>query len=168
MNPRALAACIRQANTIDITRRSPSYEVRLAKYADRGFEIYFPALERTRLNYSEVSFVFLLLFELSDAVLKLYDCNLVAYPKGLARLVVLELMREIPFHYHNIYNRNSLNGHSKKFQCHQSLDFKPVEERLAESNYDSCWIRIPYGPDWDAERVKKLVEKIVIFDNASQ
>ncbi len=45
-NPRALVALIRQANTIDITRRSPSYEMRLAKYASRGFEIYFPELKR--------------------------------------------------------------------------------------------------------------------------
>lgn len=55
MNPRALAAFIRQANTIDMTQRSPSYEVRLAKYANRGFEVYFPQLDRLRLDYNTVS-----------------------------------------------------------------------------------------------------------------
>lgn len=50
MSPRSLAACIRQANTIDITRRSPSYEVRLAKYALREFEILFPSLRRENID----------------------------------------------------------------------------------------------------------------------
>ena len=55
MSPRSLAAFIRQANTINMTRRSPSYEVRLAKYARRGFEIYFPDLRREDVdNTSEV------------------------------------------------------------------------------------------------------------------
>jgi len=44
MNPRSLVAFIRQANTIDMTRRSPSYELRLAKYARQGFEVYYPDL----------------------------------------------------------------------------------------------------------------------------
>ena len=37
--PRGIAAFMTQTNTIDLTRRSPSYETRLAKYARRGFEI---------------------------------------------------------------------------------------------------------------------------------
>lgn len=45
-NPRSLVAMMRQANTVDMTRRSPSYEVRLAKYAARGFEVYVPELRR--------------------------------------------------------------------------------------------------------------------------
>ena len=45
-NPRSIVAMMRQANTVDITRRSPSYEVRLAKYAARGFEVYVPELRR--------------------------------------------------------------------------------------------------------------------------
>ena len=49
-NPRAVIAMMRQANTIDITRRSPSYEVRLAKYASRGFEIYVPDLRRVDID----------------------------------------------------------------------------------------------------------------------
>ncbi|KAF8969053.1 hypothetical protein BDZ97DRAFT_1594843, partial [Flammula alnicola] len=45
-NPRAIVALMRQCNIVDISRRSPSYEMRLAKYAKRGFEILVPALER--------------------------------------------------------------------------------------------------------------------------
>ena len=48
--PRALVAMMRQANTVDITRRSPSYEVRLTKYAARGFEVYVPELKREEID----------------------------------------------------------------------------------------------------------------------
>lgn len=49
-NPRALVACMRQCNTTDVTRRSPSYEVRLAKYAARGFEVYVSNLNRKDID----------------------------------------------------------------------------------------------------------------------
>lgn len=50
VNPRSLTAVMRQSNTIDITRRSPSYELRLAKYTEQGFEIFVPSLSRTKVN----------------------------------------------------------------------------------------------------------------------
>ena len=49
-NPRAIVSMMRQANTVDMTRRSPSYEVRLAKYSSRGFEIYIPGLKRDEVD----------------------------------------------------------------------------------------------------------------------
>ena len=48
--PRALASYITQINTIDLTRRSPSYENRLSKYSHRGFEIFWPQLDRSRID----------------------------------------------------------------------------------------------------------------------
>ncbi len=41
---------MRQSNTVDMTRRSPSYEVRLAKYSTRGLEVYFPGLKRDEID----------------------------------------------------------------------------------------------------------------------
>ena len=41
---------MRQANTVDVTRRSPSYEVRLAKYSTRGFEVKVPTLRRADID----------------------------------------------------------------------------------------------------------------------
>ena len=41
---------MRQSNTVDMTRRSPSYEVRLAKYSSRGFEVYVPDLKRDEID----------------------------------------------------------------------------------------------------------------------
>ena len=49
-NPRAIVAMMRQCNTIDVTRRSPSYEVRLAKYSSRDFEVYVPSLRRAEVD----------------------------------------------------------------------------------------------------------------------
>lgn len=48
--PRALAAYITQTNQIDLTRRSPSYENRLSKYSHRGFEVFWPPLDRSRID----------------------------------------------------------------------------------------------------------------------
>jgi hypothetical protein len=49
-SPRGIVAMMRQANTVDMTRRSPSYEVRLAKYSLRDFEIYVPDLRRDDID----------------------------------------------------------------------------------------------------------------------
>ena len=50
MTPRCHQALIRQMNTVDMTRRSPTYELRLAKYADRGFEVEVPLLQREKID----------------------------------------------------------------------------------------------------------------------
>ena len=49
-NPRAIVAMMRQCNTVDMTRRSPSYEVRLTKYSMRDFEVYVPTLRRDDID----------------------------------------------------------------------------------------------------------------------
>ncbi|KAJ2911616.1 hypothetical protein MD484_g8798, partial [Candolleomyces efflorescens] len=74
-NPRAVIALMRQCNTVDLTRRSPSYEVRLAKYAERGFEVFVPHLERARIDQ------------------EIYN-HTVFEVNGLARLLLLESIFE--------------------------------------------------------------------------
>lgn len=49
-SPRAIAAYMTQINHIDLTRRSPSYENRLSKYSHRGFEVFWPGLDRSRID----------------------------------------------------------------------------------------------------------------------
>jgi hypothetical protein len=49
-SPRAIVSMMRQSNTVDMTRRSPSYEIRLAKYSSRGFEVYIPGLKRGEID----------------------------------------------------------------------------------------------------------------------
>ncbi|PPR03097.1 LOW QUALITY PROTEIN: hypothetical protein CVT26_004616 [Gymnopilus dilepis] len=81
-NPRALTAIIRQANTVDISRHSPSFEYRLAKYALRGFQIYIPSLDRDRVKPW------------------VYNPNLQHFPNGLAKLLVLEKALTSPDYYY--------------------------------------------------------------------
>lgn len=69
--PRAIASFITQTNTLDLQRRSPSYENRLSKYSRRGFEVHWPALERDRIDPT--------IFERSFG-----------RTQGLARLLILE------------------------------------------------------------------------------
>jgi hypothetical protein len=60
-----------ECNTIDLSRRSPSYENRLSKYSHRGFEVYWPLLDRGRIDPT--------IFERSFG-----------RTQGLARLLILE------------------------------------------------------------------------------
>lgn len=71
--PRGITAFMTQTNMIDLSRRSPSYESRLSKYSHRGFEVYWPLLDRSRVDPT--------IFERSFA-----------RTMGLARLLVLETL----------------------------------------------------------------------------
>lgn len=50
VSPRAIASYITQINQIDLTRHSPSYENRLYKYSHRGFEAFWPQLDRSKVD----------------------------------------------------------------------------------------------------------------------
>jgi hypothetical protein len=50
VTPRALGSFITQINHVDLSRRSPSYENRLSKYSRRNFEVYWPDLDRSRID----------------------------------------------------------------------------------------------------------------------
>ncbi len=49
-NPRGLSAIMRRSNIVDLSRMSPSFELRLVKYASRGYEIRLPSLRREDVN----------------------------------------------------------------------------------------------------------------------
>jgi hypothetical protein len=59
-NPRAIVAMMRQCNTVDMTRRSPSYEVRLSKYSARGYEVFVPSLRRSDVDPTVRPFAFII------------------------------------------------------------------------------------------------------------
>ncbi|CAH0048968.1 unnamed protein product [Clonostachys solani] len=48
--PRGAASIMTRTNTIDLTRRSPSYEYRLYKYRSHNFDVYWDFLERSRID----------------------------------------------------------------------------------------------------------------------
>ncbi|KAI0337566.1 ankyrin [Trametopsis cervina] len=144
-NPRAIVAMMRQCNTTDVTRRSPSYEVRLAKYAARDFEIYVPQLKRADVDPT--------IFERS-----------IVRVQGLARLLVLEKLATADSRERYISSRRELRGRPYKANSWRRFKKKEYKGDLKDdvnaglelSDYDVVSLHIPYGPGWDARRIEKL------------
>ena len=147
VTPRALGSYITQINPIDLTRRSPSYENRLSKYSHRNFEVYWPDLDRSRVDPT--------IFERS------FQRTL-----GLARLLVLERLptssaretymnkrreeRGRPTFRSNAYLRR-LGGNIKDFHEDEVADW--VDEGDV-SNYHT--FTVPYGEKFHAKKIEKL------------
>ncbi|KAJ7066903.1 ankyrin repeat protein [Mycena belliarum] len=147
-NPRAIVAMMRQCNTVDMTRRSPSYEVRLAKYSARAFEVYVPSLARTAIDPT--------IFERS-----------IVRITGLARLLVLEKLTNTDERFAFLESRRTLRGrpnplsrYSRRSKRKYKGDLKAEGTALGGlemNDYDVASLHIPYGPGWDARRIDKLV-----------
>ncbi|WQF84947.1 Putative ankyrin repeat-containing domain superfamily [Colletotrichum destructivum] len=146
VTPRALGSFITQVNQIDLTRRSPSYENRLSKYSHRNFEVYWPELERNRIDPT--------IFERS------FQRTL-----GLARLLVLERLptqsvRDTYLNKRreergrptaNRFNPHRLNGNIKDSYEDEVADW--VDENDV-SNYHT--FTVPYGQYFHAKKIEKL------------
>ncbi|KAF4615928.1 hypothetical protein D9613_011323 [Agrocybe pediades] len=144
-NPRAIVAAMRQCNTVDITRRSPSYEVRLAKYSRRNFEVYVPTLEREKVDPT------------------IYERS-IARMEGLARLLVLEKLADDNLRNAFLEGRRQLRGRQTALSRYTRNRRKYKGDLKAETgfgvemnDYDVASLHIPYGPGWDARRIDKLV-----------
>ncbi|KAF2738451.1 ankyrin [Polyplosphaeria fusca] len=145
--PRALAAYMTQTNTIDLTRRSPSYENRLSKYSRRGFEVYWPLLDRSRVDPT------------------IFERNF-ARTVGLARLLVLERLptkseresymderrRERGRPAINRYHNSSMQGNIKDRFEDEVAEWVDGDE---VSDYHT--FTIPYGPKYHAKKIEKLL-----------
>ncbi|KAL6891139.1 hypothetical protein HDV57DRAFT_284471 [Trichoderma longibrachiatum] len=143
--PRTLGSIITQINHIDLSRRSPSYENRLSKYSHRNFEVYWPELDRSRVDPT--------IFERS------FQRTL-----GLARLLVLERLPTT--HARDAYlnkrrqergrpalqrNHFSLKGNLKSYHEDEVADWLSEED---VSNYHT--FTVPYGEKFNAKRIEKL------------
>ncbi|KAK4939530.1 hypothetical protein LTR10_020239 [Elasticomyces elasticus] len=144
------SAFMTQMNCVDLTRRSSSYENRLSKYSHRGFEVYWPAIERSRIDPT--------IFERSFSRVQ-----------GLARLLVLE---KLPHpNDRDLYlaqrreergrpplpwwqpTRHQLPGNVKDVQPDDVAEWLVEPEEF--SNYNT--LNIPYGPRYHAKKVEKLL-----------
>ncbi|KAK1776822.1 hypothetical protein QBC45DRAFT_394854 [Copromyces sp. CBS 386.78] len=147
--PRALQSYMTQTNHIDLTRRSPSYENRLSKYSRRGFEVYWPELDRSRIDPTifERSFMRTL---------------------GLARLLVLERLPTAKARDNYVDQRRQERGRPalnrfmrKNFRAMGGNIKDDYDDEIADwvdeeevSNYHT--FTIPYGPKFHAKKIEKL------------
>ncbi|KAL8331874.1 hypothetical protein RB593_002310 [Gaeumannomyces tritici] len=144
--PRALQSFVTQINHVDLSRRSPSYENRLSKYSHRGFEVYWPGLDRSRIDPT--------IFERS------FRRTL-----GLARLLVLERLPTSSAREQYLDKRREERGrpavnrgwssglHGNIKESHEDEVAEWVTEDEV-SNYHT--FTIPYGPKFTAKRIEKL------------
>ncbi|GBC03939.1 hypothetical protein RclHR1_05400001, partial [Rhizophagus clarus] len=140
--PRAHQAIISQCNVIDLTRRSPSYEMRLAKYTERGFEIKVHSLERSRIDPT--------IYEKSFEKLN-----------GLARLLVLERLNTPDSRYAYVEKKRERNcrpSHPKS-GLYESRRWKRVgnfnKNKFENNDYET--VILPYGTKYNAAKTTKLV-----------
>lgn len=154
-SPRAVIALMRQANTVDMSRRSPSYELRLAKYASRGFEILIPDLRRTHIDKT--------IFQR-----ELYQTN------GLARLLVLEALADPDFRPQCAMQPRplaSLTGCAalRWIRRRHNVSSLAREDSAALENsaYDVMPLNIPYVPGWNAMRTAGLIHQTVSIRSKS-
>ncbi|KAG4030376.1 hypothetical protein MFRU_012g01140 [Monilinia fructicola] len=149
MSPRAIGSFVTQCNTIDLTRRSPSYENRLSKYSHRGFEVHWPMLDRSRLDPT--------IFERSFG-----------RTEGLARLLILEKLPKTADREDYMDQRRKERGRpslNRGFRSQRRLygNLKDEEEdEVADwaeqdeiANYHT--MTVPYGPKYNAAKINRLL-----------
>lgn len=143
---RAHRAMTHQMNYVDMERRSPSYEMRLSKYADRGYSVVVPSLERSKIDPQ--------LFE------RRFD-----QLQGLARLLLLEKLKtpEARYTYKERMRLKKLRPPPKEAKLSFASDFgfdkddlaDPIREQGSSSASDYSTVYLPWGPKWNAERIRK-------------
>eukprot|EP00927_Polykrikos_kofoidii_P043731 TRINITY_DN37814_c0_g1_i1.p1 TRINITY_DN37814_c0_g1~~TRINITY_DN37814_c0_g1_i1.p1 ORF type:complete len:1871 (-),score=397.34 TRINITY_DN37814_c0_g1_i1:75-5687(-) len=149
MTPRCHNSVTAQFNTVDMTRRSPTYETRLAKYAGRGFEVVVPALQRDKIDPQ----IYEIPFEKS---------------KGLAKLLLLEKLGTPEQRI--LYRQQQRIGRLQPLVVRQGRFYNHIQQELQDAflqsqieGSDLCdasdyqTVFLPWGPKWDAEKVRNLV-----------
>ncbi|CAH0046774.1 unnamed protein product [Clonostachys solani] len=146
VTPRALASFITQVNHVDLTRRSPSYENRLSKYSHRNFEIYWPDLDRSRVDPT------------------IFERNF-KRTLGLARLLVLERLPTRSSRDEYLDKRRKERGRpaiNRGYIFQMGGNIKDDhEDEVAEWEYEEeassyTTFTVPYGKRYNAKRIEKL------------
>lgn len=145
VTPRALGSFITQINHVDLTRRSPSYENRLSKYSHRNFEVYWPDLDRSRVDPT----IFERSFQRTLGLARLLVLE--RLPTTSARETYLNKRREERGRPTVFRNNNTLHGNIKDYHEDEIADWLSEEDI---SNYHT--FTVPYGQHFNAKRIEKL------------
>ncbi|KAF3385174.1 Uncharacterized protein F1880_002849 [Penicillium rolfsii] len=150
-SPRAVVSYITQTNQIDLTRRSPSYENRLSKYSHRGFEVFWPQLDRSKVDPT--------IFERSFM-----------RTEGLARLLVLEKLPKPNDRDIYLRKRREERGRpplslylrrrqGKELHGNIKDDWEDEVPEWQEEDQISDYhtFTIPYGRRFNARKIEKLL-----------
>ncbi|PYH55938.1 uncharacterized protein BO96DRAFT_395048 [Aspergillus niger CBS 101883] len=133
--PRGATAISTRTNTIDLARRSPSYEMRLFKYRKQNFEVFWESFDRSRVDMD--------LFKELREDRDLHPKNV----KGLGRLILAEMVVSGRRPYTDYLTSRAL----KKLGDAQDPEFTgpTVYTRL----------EIPYTKRFTADRVRQFVAR---------
>ncbi|CEJ58295.1 hypothetical protein PMG11_06958 [Penicillium brasilianum] len=150
-SPRAVASYITQTNQVDLTRRSPSYENRLSKYSHRGFEVFWPPLDRSKVDPT--------IFERSFM-----------RTEGLARLLVLEKLPKPGDRDTYLRKRREERGRPPLSLYMRRRQGKELHGNIKDEWEDEVpeWqeedqisdyhtFTIPYGRRFNARKIEKLL-----------
>ncbi|RBR24578.1 uncharacterized protein FIESC28_02628 [Fusarium coffeatum] len=145
VTPRALGSFITQINHIDLTRRSPSYENRLSKYAKRNFEIYYGDFQKQKVDPTIYERSFRRTLGLARLLV------LERLPTTTARETYLDKRREERGRPRVYRTRQVLHGNIKDYHEDEVADWLSDED---VSNYHT--FTVPYGQHFNAKRIEKL------------
>ncbi|PRP85402.1 hypothetical protein PROFUN_06948 [Planoprotostelium fungivorum] len=162
MTPRAHRALTHRYNTVDMERRSPSYETRLTKYAERGFSVVVPSLDRTRIDPQIYERRFdqlqglprLLLMEAMPDV-----DDRISYKNKMKQL---KLLPAIDASRPTVWNRltgqeEDIDTEEEEEEEEEDFDdqYYYARKKAYQSDYSSVFL--PWGEGYTAESIRKLM-----------
>jgi hypothetical protein len=137
--PRFRRALNKSYNLVNESRRSSTYEIRLRKYAKRGFRVLVPDLDKKRV---------------SQAIFQKNPNN----TTGLTKLLIYEYQDNTPlpaFSYAATWRRGFARSIGKdQFTTDALEEFEALQGE--ESDYSEVFV--PWGPTWNPNRVVRMLE----------
>ncbi|KAJ3095565.1 Protein mono-ADP-ribosyltransferase parp4 [Phlyctochytrium planicorne] len=133
--PRALRAMTYRYNLVDMTRRSASYELRLFKYAKRGFAVACPNVDPSKLK----------------------QVGMINSGNGLAKLLSLEAQMLLPKYHKRKFAKSKIKlDRAEIIQADRQIERIEVEDEESADEFSHYQvIKVPYGKEWNLDRIEK-------------
>ena len=153
--PRTVMAIMTQSNTVDMSRRSPSYEMRLSKYANRGFEVIMPcSFDRDRVD----PFVFEKRFDQAKGLSRLLLLEKLRTPEERLRYRIERQMKSKgASNWRLVYRLQQLERDRWNLNREEGGEGVPLHSASEMSDYSTIFL--PWGPGWNAEKIERQMRK---------